>query len=131
MKLIFSLMVCIGCFNLSVLHQSHPFMIPETEQVQETSPINLKGEFKKGGLRSGTDPIVVELQGGSTLYTYFQKDLGTLAVTIVGEEGQVFYTTVNTTSQSVLIIPLTGLPAGSYTITFSNEYGYMTGVFDL
>lgn len=98
---------------------------------QTTSRISLMGKLKTGGgLRSGTDPIVAELQN-SMLLISFQKDVGTLHVTITGTQGRVYAIAVDTATQSVLDISLAGLPAGSYTVTFSNERGTMWGEFEI
>ena len=103
----------------------------QTNTTQQTSKIDLKGDLKeKGGFRSGTDPIVAELQG-NMLFIRFQKDVGTLQVTVTGPQGQVYTAEVNTGTSSALTIPLAGLPAGNYTITFGNENGMMWGEFML
>lgn len=105
----------------------------ETNTTQQTSKLDLQGELrsKESGFRSGTDPIVAELQNAMLLIR-FQKDVGVLRVTITGPQGNNVYTTfVNTATQTTLDIPLTGLPTGSYTITFSNERGMKWGEFEV
>ncbi len=105
----------------------------QTNTTQQTSKIDLKGDYdnKGGGFRSGTDPIVAELQG-NMLFIRFQKDVGTLQVTVTGPQGNNVYTTfVNTAAQATLSTPLAGLPTGNYTVTFSNERGMMWGEFEV
>lgn len=104
----------------------------ETNTTQQTSRLDLKGELrsKESGFRSGTDPIVAELQG-NMLSIRFQKDVGVLQATVTGPQGQVYATAVNTEIPSVLSIPLLGLPTGNYTVTFSNERGMMWGEFEV
>lgn len=101
--------------------------------MQQTSKIDLKGklEDRGSGFRSGTDPVVVELQGGNTLLVLFQKDVGMLQVAVIGPQGQVYTAEVNTGTSSALTIPLAGLPAGNYSVSFSGEAGMMWGEFEV
>ena len=126
------LMAAIGFLSLFPVHSallhSHS---NETQKEEERSTIDLKGKLETGpGFRSATDPIVAEKQG-SSVFVYFQKNVGLLQVTVTGAQGQVFYTSANTATQTTLTISLAGLPAGEYVITFSNEKGMMTGNFSL
>lgn len=93
---------------------------------QSSSTVDLHGRFIKGGLRSGTDPIIVDQQDNS-LVILFQNDVGVLHVTITGTQGLVYNTLVDTSIPSTLIIPLVNFPSGNYTIVFNNEYGTMQG----
>ena len=103
----------------------------EVNAIKGTGKIDLEGDLdNKGGLRSGTDPIVAELQG-NVLLVLFQKDVGTLQVTVTGPQGVVYATSVNTQTPNSLSIPLMGQPAGNYTITFANQEGMMWGEFEL
>lgn len=110
---------------------THHTVHNESIMIQSTSRIDLYGDFRKGGLRSGTDPIIVELLS-ETLFISFQNDVGILDVTLIGAaEGVVYNTSVDTTSPSTLTIPLVNFPSGNYTIMFSNQYGTMQGDFTI
>lgn len=105
--------------------------IPDIQAITETDPINLRGEFRTGGLRSGGDVITAEIQDGVIL-ALFHKDIGNLLITITNEaHGTVYEVTVNTSVQQQVLIPLAGLPLGTYTITFSNGRGEMCGEFEI
>lgn len=126
------LIMMAGIFYIPSIHPTATYAeSSEVVSIQQTSRIDLKGNLeKKGGFRSGTDPIVVEQQG-TILSILFQKDVGTLLVNVAGTQGQVYATSVDTSTQSVLTIPMTGLSAGNYTIAFTNENGTMWGEFVL
>ena len=72
----------------------------ETNEIQGTTQIDLKGEIREGGFRSGTDPIIVEQQG-QILYIKFQKDVGILFVTITGAHGMVYSAQANTSTPTL------------------------------
>ena len=96
-----------------------------------SNKIELRGEVgPPSDLRSGTDPIVVEQQG-NVLIVRFQQEVGVLQVSVAGAPGQVYAASVDTAVETVITIPMAGLPAGSFTITFSNERGMMWGNFTL
>ena len=98
-------------------------------QSQTRSKIHLKGLFQEGGLRSGTDPIVLELQE-KIMYIAFQKDVGNVYISVTNESGaNVYVNTVNSAGLPSFTVFLTHLPAGCYTISFSNEKGVMWGEF--
>ena len=104
---------------------------PEVQAITETDTINLRGEFRTGGLRSGGDVITAEIQDGVIL-ALFHKDVGELLITITNEAGNTVYeATVNTPVQQQLFIPLAGLPSGTYTIAFRNGRGEMWGEFEV
>lgn len=101
-----------------------------SEEITETDPIILEGELETGsGLRSGVDPVTCELQG-NIIKSTFHKNVGNLLVTLTNYTGETVYETiVDTSVQPQVIIPLSGLPSGIFTITFSNGSGYLYGDF--
>lgn len=127
---------------LSVLFIGWLFLLPAlgcdvttyigSEKILETDPIDLEGELNPGpGLRSGGDPVTCELQG-NIIKSMFHKNVGNLLVTITDYEGETVYETiVNTSSQTQMSIPLSGLPSGVYTITFGNGSGCLYGNFEI
>lgn len=117
-------------FFLSFVNAKEHLSIYQNEQ-SSTSKIALDGEFKKGGLRSATDPIIVDLRGKS-LYIIFQENVGTVRLTITNDMGEDVYTAnVNSVSQNSLIVHLMHLSSGMYTLSFVNEKGCMWGEFIL
>lgn len=121
-------MSTLGVFSLSTPKYMYS---KENKEVLETDPIILEGKFKTGGLRSGTDPIIAVIQD-ELIVIRFQKNLGLMNITINGPSGVTFNTTVNTDAAPyTLSIPIDDLPAGIYTILFSNQLGEMQGSFIL
>jgi len=80
------------------------------------SKIVLEGELKTGGFRSGGDDITVETQGNMILASFY-RDIGNVQVTFTNSTGGMVYeTTINTSVQQRVLIPLSGLPSSKYTI---------------
>ncbi len=103
----------------------------ENRHNQTRSKIALEGELKRGGLRSGTDPIVVEIEN-KIMFVTFQNNVDNINISITNESGEnVYSNTVNSAGLPSFNIYLTHLPAGNYTISFSNERGMMWGEFIL
>lgn len=131
MKKHFVLLMILAGIILFLTEATTAFPKGEGRTITETDPIDLTGEFKTGGLRSGGDAITAEVQG-STIVATFHKDLGNVFVTLTDIMGdQVYVAVVNTSIQSQAFVPLSGLPSGIYTITFSNDLGAMYGNFEI
>ena len=101
------------------------------QSTSETYPINLRGEFITGDLRSGGDIITAEIQDG-VIVVSFNKDIGNLITSITYETyNSVYEATVNTSLQQQMLIPLSGFVFGTYVIKFSNEKGEICGEFNI
>lgn len=125
------LIMCAGWLLLPTQVNSGIFLLPENTEITETDPIDLEGKFNTGGLRSVVDPIIAQKQG-NVIYITFIRQLGDILIALTdSENNQVYNVTVNASIQQELIIPLSGLPEGVYTITFSNEKGMMYGDFEI
>lgn len=118
------------CFILFFAQSATIVTNSEINGITETDPINLRGALRTGDLRSGGDIISAEIQSG-IIIALFHKDVGSLLVTITdGVSNTIYKATINTSVQQQVLIPLSGLPSGIYTITFNNERGEMWGKFD-
>lgn len=124
--------LCAGWLFFPVTVNSGIFTYPDSKEILETEPVDLKGDLDPGpGIRSGGDVITAEVQG-NVFMALFHKDVGNLLVTLTNGMGDTVYeTTVNTSVQQQVFIPLSGLPSGIYTITFSNSFGSMYGDFEI
>ncbi|MDO5665403.1 MAG: DUF3244 domain-containing protein [Bacteroidia bacterium] len=123
-----TILLLIVCCSWGIATNNTTDILSVNEQ-NSSNKIKMQGNIKtRGGFRSGTDPIVVEQQG-TTLSILFQKDVAILLISIIGLQGEVYVATVDTSTQSTLIVPLAGLPTGNYTITFNNERGMIWGEF--
>lgn len=118
------------CFILFFAQSATIVSNSEINGITESDPINLRGSLRTGDLRSGGDVISAEIQSG-VIIALFHKDVGSLLVTITdGVSNTIYEATINTSVQQQVLIPLSGLPSGIYTITFYNERGEMWGKFD-
>ena len=124
--------LCAGWLFFPVTVNSGIFAYPDSKKVLETEPVDLKGKLDPGpGIRSGGDVITAEVQD-NVIMALFHKDVGNLLVTLTNGMGDTVYeATVNTSVQQQAFIPLSGLPSGIYTITFSNNFGSMYGDFEI
>ncbi|OJV79302.1 MAG: hypothetical protein BGO34_02415 [Bacteroidia bacterium 44-10] len=124
--------LCAGWLFFPVTVNSGIFAYPDSKEILETEPVDLKGDLDPGpGIRSGGDVVTAEVQG-NVIMALFHKDVGNLLVTLTNGMGDTVYeVTVNTSVQQQAFIPLSGLPSGIYTITFSNNSGSMYGDFEI
>ncbi|MEA5062107.1 MAG: DUF3244 domain-containing protein [Proteiniphilum sp.] len=124
--------LCAGWLFFPVTVNSGIFAYPDSKEILETEPVDLKGKLDPGpGIRSGGDVITAEVQD-NVIMALFHKDVGNLLVTLTNGTGETVYeATVDTSVQQQAFIPLSGLPSGIYTITFSNNFGSMYGDFEI
>lgn len=126
--------LCLGLILIPCILQgitSSSLSTLKKEKPRKTDPIELEGYLRTSGTRSGGDPLTVWLDE-EVIDIMFHQVLNTVDVTIINTIGiEVYATSVNTTVQYSLFIPLQQLPTGSYTILFSNDTGMMWGSFEL
>ena len=108
----------------------------------ETPPIyynevdNLPAGYSKIDLRGKLDfnvspNAVVAGANESSIYIGFNQDFGNVSISIYNGAGLVVYSTVvNTSVQTVVIIPFTSAANGTYTVELSSANGYAEGSFD-
>lgn len=132
MKKIVLCAVCAGWLFFPFTVNSKIAAYPDSKEVFETEPIDLKGELDPGpGLRSGGDVVSAEVRG-NVVMVLFHKDAGNLLITLTNGMGDTVYdATVNTSVQQQVFVPLSGLLSGIYTITFSNGSGALWGDFEI
>ena len=122
--LFFALLSCISLLLYGVTFVS-------SQNTGDSNPIILEGDLKTGSLRSCSDAVSAEVQG-NIIMILFHKDVGNLLITLTNDMGNTVYdATVNTSVQQQAFIPLSGLPSGIYTITFSNGSGALWGDFEI
>ena len=85
-----------------------------------------------GTLMYGINPnAIVAGANDNSVYIGFNQDFGNVNISIYnGMGGLVYSTVVNTSVQSVVIIPFTSAASGSYTVELSNADGDAEGDFD-
>ena len=86
----------------------------------------------KGSLMLGINPnAIVAGASDDAVYIGFNQDFGNVNISIYnGMGGLVYSTVVNTSVQSVVIIPFTSAASGSYIVELNSADGYAEGDFD-
>lgn len=86
----------------------------------------------QGRLMLGISPnAIVAGASDDAVYIEFNQDFGNVNIAIYNSMGNTVYSTVVDTSvQSVVIIPFTSAASGSYTVELSNANGYADGDFE-
>ena len=86
----------------------------------------------RGSLMYGIGPnAIVAGASDDAVYIGFNQDFGNVNISIYnGMGGLVYSTVVNTSVQSVVIIPFTTAASGTYTVELSNAFGYADGDFE-
>lgn len=95
------------------------------------SPIALQGDHPQPvGVRSGGDVITATFNDNN-IEVWFSKPFGNVQITVTDSDGDIVYELpVDSNTHSSLLIPLSGLPGGIYTLTFSHGWGMMWGEFE-
>lgn len=85
-----------------------------------------------GELMYNTVPnAIVAGANDNSVYIGFNENFGNVNISIYnGMGGLVYSTVVDTSVQSVVIIPFTSAASGSYTVELSNANGYADGDFE-
>ena len=85
-----------------------------------------------GDLAYNAGPNSIEAYFNSNMVVViFHQDFGYVDVILVGEEsGTVYNQCINTSVQTTVYIPITGVPEGRYTLILNNSFGYSEGEFE-
>lgn len=129
-KQVVTWMLCAGCVLFPAVANTGNTPNPEVREITERDTIDLIGELKTGQLRSGGDALNAKIDGNTILVT-FNRNVGNVSVCIKNNSGNTVYSTTINSSMGQAVIPLSGLPSGTYTITFSNGSGVMWGEFGI
>ena len=78
----------------------------------------------------GTGAIEVGVSE-NIIYISFHRDFGAVSITLYDPNGLTIYNdVVNTAIQQLVVIPITALNEGIYTIVLENAFGYADGEFE-
>lgn len=97
----------------------------------EDPPTNAKQIYLNGLMDYNAGPNDIEAYlDGNYVYLYFHRDFGAVSVTLYDPTSLVIYSdVVNTSVQQLVVIPITTLAEGIYTIVLENAFGYSDGEF--
>lgn len=125
----------IGLFALGLMTwnlQAENFkMSPEYNSVNSI-PHGYDDIVLRGDLATSTGPNAIEAGASDeAVYIGFNLDFGNVSISIYNSIGGLIYNTVvNTAVQSVVIIPITTVVSGTYTVELNNATGYADGDFE-
>ena len=85
-----------------------------------------------GQLDTNAGPNDIEAYvDGHYVYVEFHRDFGAVSITLYDPNGLTIYNdVVNTAIQQLVVIPITALNEGIYTIVLENAFGYADGEFE-
>ena len=124
--------LCLLCFCTTEVQAAntkpiHILIMEMTDPPQGYDKIDLKGS-----LMLGINPnAIVAGANDNSVYIGFNENFGNVNISIYnGMGGLVYSTVVDTSVQSVVIIPFTSAASGSYTVELNNANGYADGDFE-
>lgn len=105
---------------------------PIIEGVMTDPPQGYEKIELQGSLMYGINPnAIVAGANDNSVYIGFNQSFGNVNISIYnGMGGLVYSTVVDTSVQSVVIIPFTSAASGSYTVELNNANGYADGDFE-
>jgi hypothetical protein len=97
----------------------------------EDPPINAQTIHLKGKLDVNAGPNDIEAYfDGNYVYVNFHRDFGAVSITLYDPSDLTIYSDmVNTSVQQLVVIPLTTLSEGVYTLVLESAFGYSDGDF--
>jgi hypothetical protein len=102
------------------------------DNVESSIPYGYEEIELRGTLATNTGPNGT-LAGVSddAVYIEFNQDFGNVNISIYNSTGGIVYNTVvNSSMQSVVIIPFSTAASGTYTVELNNANGYADGDFE-
>lgn len=123
--------LCILTLCAWTARTTNPTTQPIIEKMRDTPPGYEEIELR-GSLAFGVGPNAIEAgYNENSVYIQFNQNLGYVDVTIYNPSGLTVYSdVVNTAVQQQVIVPITGLVDGVYTIVLENATGYADGEFE-
>ncbi|MGB3106968.1 DUF3244 domain-containing protein [Sphingobacterium siyangense] len=129
-KLVFLFTLCAGYTLSFAAGNVQIFPYPTTLRSTQSDEIDLRGRIEPGEIRRETKAISAFLEG-SVIKAQFHFDMGSVQIKIVNESGNNLYTTNVASSLGEVLIPISSLSSGNYSITFTASSGVLTGDFTL
>jgi len=129
-KQILTLMLCGGWMLSPITGNSGVDVHSRNYLMSKSDKIDLKGDLPSIGIHRVTETLTAFLQD-DFVNVYFHRNVGVVAITIKDQSGTVVHSSTANSQDGQVMIPLTNLLIGSYTITFDNGNGIMWGEFEI
>ena len=124
--LLISLLFVVSICNAHLQHDTTKQLFNEQSNPHGYEEIILIGQLD---ITHGPDDIEAYTDQNN-VYVLFHRDFGYVSITLYAESGAMVYSdVVNTGVQQTVIIPITGVPNGIYTLVLENAFGNSEGDF--
>ena len=99
---------------------------------QDDNPPNQSTILLQGSLDTNAGPNDVEAYVDEyNIYINFHRSFGNVNITLYNPFGlTVYHDVINTNIQNLVVIPISGLPEGTYTIVLEKNSNYLDGDFE-
>jgi hypothetical protein len=125
--------LCVICFFIMEANASSNQLIPIVVGNVENNIPNGADEIELIGkldFNAGPDDI----EAGATdnaVYIQFNRSFGNVNITLYNATGNIIYNcVVDTSMQQLVVIPITSMVSGTYTVVLSNANGIVEGDFN-
>ena len=122
--------LCAGSLVTSASENHQLFSNPIKVLNLQSDEIDLRGRIEPGEIRREINAISAFMED-SKIKAQFHFDMGSVQVTIANDLGITVYTSTVSSTIGEILIPVSNLPAGNYSISFIASNGIMTGEFSL
>ncbi|PRD54062.1 DUF3244 domain-containing protein [Sphingobacterium gobiense] len=129
-KQILALLLCGGWMFSPITGSSWVDVNARNYVMSKSDKIDLKGDLPSTGIHSVNETLTAFLQE-DLINVYFNRNVGVVAITIKDQSEVVVYSSTVNSQSGQVIIPITNLLSGTYTITFDNGNGSMWGEFEI
>ncbi|OOG19618.1 hypothetical protein BWD42_06820 [Sphingobacterium sp. CZ-UAM] len=122
--------LCAGSL-LTSASENHQLFSNSTKVLNlQSDEIDLRGRIEPGEIRREVKAISAYMED-SYIKAQFHFDMGSVQITIANDLGIILYTSTISNFIGETLIPVSNLPAGNYSISFTASNGTMTGEFML
>lgn len=128
----FALLLTLCTASLATLANRNHQVFSNTTNISnhQSDEIDLRGRIEPGEIRREINAISAFLED-SNIKALFHYDIGSAQINIANDLGIILYTSTISSSIGEVLIPVSNLPAGNYSISFNTSNGTLTGNFIL
>ncbi|WP_343556264.1 DUF3244 domain-containing protein [Sphingobacterium sp.] len=129
-KKILIITLCTGHFLSTAQGNNHNFSQPLAVISSQSDEIDLRGRIEPGEIRRERTSISAFIEE-SDLKAQFNFDMGAVQITILNDIGNTVYSATILSSPGEILIPISNMSSGNYTIYFTAIRGTMSGEFTI
>ena len=127
---LFLICFCVFVANVLEIRATNPKSI-SLEESQNELPPSYEEIVLQGSLALNAGPYAIEAGfNENSIYIRFNQDLGYVNIMVNNAlDITVYSDIVNTGIQQIVVIPISGIPSGDYTLVLESAFGYSDGGF--